>query len=92
MAMAIERGASVDSETPQAGRSEAEAWTESWRRNEFSYLRDQLEELERRLRRRTVVLGGALAVSLGLTAAMAAVTFVETPLGTWTKASATAAP
>lgn len=68
-----------------AGNMEAETWTDGWRRNEFSYLRDQLEVLERQLRRRTAILGTALVLSLGVAAGLATIMFVNAPWSTWTR-------
>ena len=55
-----------------SGSMEPEIWTENWRRNEFSYLRDRLELVERQLRRRTALLavavtGGRLAGGVPVT-------------------------
>ncbi|MFZ1425563.1 MAG: hypothetical protein WAS21_02205 [Geminicoccaceae bacterium] len=68
-----------------AGNSEGDAWADGWRRNEFSYLRDRVEVLERQLRRRTAILGTALVLSLGLAAGLAVVTFVDAPWTAWAR-------
>ncbi len=75
-----------------AGDLEPEAWADGWRRNEFSYLRDRLEVVEHQLRRRTVVLGTALVLSLGLAAGLAAITFVNAPWTEWARANLKSQP
>lgn len=64
-----------------SGSMEPEVWTENWRRNEFSYLRDRLELVERQLRRRTALLVVAGALLLGLAAGLAIIPFVDMPWG-----------
>lgn len=65
-----------------AGNAEADAWADGWRRNEFSYLRDRVEVLERQLRRRTAIMAMALVLSLGLAAGLAVIAYMDVP---WTK-------
>lgn len=58
----------------------ADAWTQRWRRNEISYLGDRVEELERTLRRRTLLLGSSTALCLAAALTFAAVAVAEVPL------------
>ena len=55
---------------------------EFYLRNKNRWLVGEVEDLERRLRRRTVALGCALAASVGLTAALAAFAFADLPFAT----------
>jgi hypothetical protein len=55
---------------PPTAAAEEAAWLERWRRHEIGHLAARVEELRRRLRRRTLALGGALAVILVLTGAL----------------------
>lgn len=64
-----------------SGSMEPEIWTENWRRNEFSYLRDRLELVERQLRRRTALLAVAVVLLVGSAAGLAIIPFVDTPWG-----------
>jgi hypothetical protein len=72
-----------------AGNAEADAWADGWRRNEFSYLRDRVEVLERQLRRRTAILAMALVLSLGLAAGLAVIAFVDAPWTKWARINQT---
>ena len=58
----------------------ADAWTQRWRRNEISFLGNRVEELERTLQRRTVLLGSATALCLAVALAFAAVALAEIAL------------
>ena len=48
----------------------ADAWTKRSRRNEISFLGNRVEELERTLKRRTVLLGSATALCLAAALAL----------------------
>ena len=69
-------GGSVGSSPPgrpsASARSEGDhQWLENWQRNEIRWLTNKVEELERQLRWRTIILGSALVLSI-LTAGAAA--------------------
>ena len=57
--------------TTTATRTDEAAWLERWRQSEISHLARRVEELHRRLRRRTRALGCALGVILVLVGALA---------------------
>lgn len=65
---------------PQAGAEDVDAWTQRWRRNEFSFLGNRVEELERTLRRRTLMLGSTTLVCLAAAMTLGLLVFVEVPL------------
>ena len=59
---------------------DVDAWTQRWRRNEFSFLGNRVEELEQALRRRTVMLGSTTLVCLAAAVTLGLLAFVEGPL------------
>ena len=61
----------------------ADAWTQRWRRNEISYLGDRVEELERTLRRRTVLLGSTTALCLAVAVTLGLMAFAQAPVSTY---------
>jgi hypothetical protein len=65
---------------PEAGEEGIDAWTQRWRRNEFSFLGNRVEELEQTLRRRTVMLGSTTLLCLAAAVTFAILAFAEGPL------------
>ena len=61
----------------------ADAWTQRWRRNEISYLGDRVEELERTLRRRTLLLGSTTALCLAVAVTLGLMAFAQAPVSTY---------
>jgi hypothetical protein len=61
----------------------ANAWTQRWRRNEISFLGDRVEELERTLRRRTLLLGSSTAICLAAAVTFGAMAFAKPPLSSY---------
>jgi hypothetical protein len=77
------RGPAVDAprELPPASVQEADGWIENYLRDEARWLGVRVDELERQLRRRTVVLGSGLALMAGAAAgAIVAILFLLSSL------------
>ena len=57
-----------------------DAWTHRWRRNEISFLGNRVEELERKLRRRTLLLTTTTLICLAAATALGFAAITEIPL------------